>query len=75
MTKHADQELNADDDADVVESAVAAAFEAHVQTLYKTLVSGLATGDAEKDCLKRFNAGIDIACRAVLLATGQEQPK
>jgi hypothetical protein len=55
------------------QEAVEAAFGAHVQTLFKTLLSGLATGEDEKACLVRFNAGIALARRAKRLAEQEVQ--
>lgn len=55
------------------QEAVEAAYGAHVQTLFKTLLSGLTTGDDEKACLVRFNAGLALARRAKRLAEQEVQ--
>lgn len=70
------RELEAiEDEADVIEEAVCAAFAEHVKTLYKTMISNLVAGYSEKDCVERYQAGLDIAFRAVSLALAKEQPK
>jgi hypothetical protein len=55
-------------------SAVEAAYEAQVQTLFKQLATGLGdlggTPQAEKESLKRFTVGLAHAKRAKELALG-----
>lgn len=50
------------------QEAIDAAFVAHVQTLWKTLMSSLTTHEDEKACLVRFNAGLALARRTKRLA-------
>jgi len=60
--------------ASVEASAVEAAYEAQVQTLFKQLATGLGdlggTPQAEKESLKRFTVGLAHAKRAKELALG-----